>query len=134
MQLLLISQLVIRQKHNRVPIYCANRENTDTIVEIYFCWSDTVNFSDRSPEHFIFYESHHVSLLVTISVKQEEFFNTASGLFVITTCFYYDCQQLSTYKSSNMDIPQVWNQFPIRNFLQNQPVHHPKGNYNHDKD
>ena len=42
-----------------------------------------------------------------LKVKKEEFFNTASGLFVITTCFYYDCQQLSTYKSSNMDIPQV---------------------------
>ena len=36
-------------------------------------------------------------------------------------------------RKPNMDIPQVWNQFPIRNFLQNQPVHHPKGNYNHDK-
>ena len=32
------------------------------------CWCQ------ESPEHFIFYESHYVLLLITISVKQEEFF------------------------------------------------------------
>lgn len=68
------------QNQNRVPIYC-------------------VNFSSRSPGYFIFYEFHYVSLLIIISVKPEEFFNTTSDLFAITICFYYDCQQLSTYKS-----------------------------------
>jgi len=38
-------------------------------------------------------------LLATISIKPEEFFNTTSDLFAITACFYYDRQQLSTYKS-----------------------------------
>lgn len=56
------------QNQNRVPIYCAN-------------------FSGRFPGYFIFYEFHCVSLLITISIKPEEFFNTATSLFVITACF-----------------------------------------------
>lgn len=63
----------LHQNQNRIPIYC-------------------VNFLDRVPEYFIFYEFHYVSLLVTISVKPDIFFNIASDLFTITICLYYDCQ------------------------------------------
>lgn len=63
----------LHQNQDRVPIYC-------------------VNFSGRSPGYSIFYKLHYISLLFTISVKSEEFFNTATSLFVITACFYYDCQ------------------------------------------
>lgn len=100
MQLLLISQLVISQKQNRVPIYCANRENTDTIVEIYFA-DPTPSIFQTDPLSILYFMSliMYCYLLTTISIKPEEFFNTTSDLFAITACFYYDCQQLSTYKS-----------------------------------
>ena len=78
------------QNQNRVPIYC-------------------VNFSGRFPGYFIFYESHYVSSLVTSSVKPEEFFNTATGLFVIQTDANGSTTAVSKAKESAFEIKYVDN-------------------------
>lgn len=78
------------QNQNRVPIYC-------------------VKFSGRSPGYFIFYKSHYVSSLVTSSVKPEEFFNTATGLFVIQTDANGSTTAVSKAKESDFEIKYVDN-------------------------
>ena len=101
MQLLLISQLVIRQKQNRVPIYCANIEKIQIQLLKSIFADPTPSIFQTDPLSILYFMSliMYRYLLATISVKPEEFFNTTSDLFAITACFYYDRQQLSTYKS-----------------------------------
>ena len=100
MQLLLISQLVIRQKQNRVPIYCSNKKIQTRVLKFIFA-NPTPSIFQTDHLSILYFMSliMYRYLLVTISVKPEEFFNTTSDLFAITVCFYYDRQQLSTYKS-----------------------------------
>ena len=101
MQLLLISQLVIRQKQNRVPIYCANRKNIDIFIilligfgsRFMLCFSPTVWVSGNRTALF-FYFSMIIASCLLISryhhrIKNLDYFMAIFGVFAF--CNIINC-------------------------------------------